>query len=98
MGMYKLLTKKFPSRPDIFDDKPGENWVGSPAMRRIKERLKQEKIDFTRPPFDRCPPAADLCSKMLAYEMIQRPTAEACLRHEWFTIDERLLKSRNDPY
>ena len=28
---------------DIFDDKPGENWVGSPAMKRIHERLKMEK-------------------------------------------------------
>merc|ERR1719327_1440077 len=30
--MYKLLTGRFPSRPDIFDDEPGENWVGSEAM------------------------------------------------------------------
>eukprot|EP00435_Cladocopium_sp_Y103_P054433 s345_g17.t1 len=42
--MYKLLTGRFPSREDIFDDKPGENWVGSPAMKRIHERLKTEKL------------------------------------------------------
>merc|ERR1719436_2017414 len=42
--MYKLLTRKFPSNPEIFDDKPGENWVGSPAMKRIRERLRTEKM------------------------------------------------------
>merc|ERR1712178_215794 len=47
--MYKLLTRKFPSRADIFDDQPGENWVGSPAMKRIRERLKTEKMAFSRP-------------------------------------------------
>merc|ERR1719476_702942 len=38
--MYKLLTRRFPSNSEIFDDKPGENWVGSPAMKRIRERLR----------------------------------------------------------
>merc|ERR1719409_2408831 len=52
--MYKLLTRKFPSKAEIFDDQPGENYVGSPAMKRIKERLRKEQIDFTLPPLDRC--------------------------------------------
>merc|ERR1719163_554788 len=38
--LFKLLTRKFPSKPELFDDKPGENYVGSPAMKRIKERLR----------------------------------------------------------
>lgn len=31
--MYKLLTGRFPSREDIFDDKPGENWVRGQGIR-----------------------------------------------------------------
>mmetsp|Transcript_57896 Transcript_57896/g.130849 ORF Transcript_57896/g.130849 Transcript_57896/m.130849 type:complete len:379 (-) Transcript_57896:109-1245(-) len=84
--MYKLLTRKFPSRADIFDDQPGENWVGSPAMKRIQERLKNEKIDFSRPPLNRCPAAADLVSKMLAYDPNVRYSADDALRHEWFAL------------
>merc|ERR1712087_997084 len=85
--MYKLLTGKFPSKADIFDDQPGENWVGSPAMKRIKERLRQEKIDFTRPPLDRSAAAAELCAKMLQFEPNDRPSAEDALKHAWFALD-----------
>mmetsp|Transcript_26754 Transcript_26754/g.49135 ORF Transcript_26754/g.49135 Transcript_26754/m.49135 type:complete len:344 (-) Transcript_26754:116-1147(-) len=91
--MYKLLTRKFPSRPEIFDDAPGENWVGSPAMKRIQEKLKNEKIDFTRKPFDVCTLAADLCEKMLKYNPQERPSAEDALNHEWFTTDVTELQS-----
>merc|ERR1719282_139351 len=84
--LYKLLTKKFPSNAEIFDDKPGENWVGSPAMKRIQERLKDQKIDFSRAPFDQCPLAADLCARMLALNPQDRPSAEEALKHEFFQI------------
>mmetsp|Transcript_128424 Transcript_128424/g.363433 ORF Transcript_128424/g.363433 Transcript_128424/m.363433 type:complete len:352 (+) Transcript_128424:70-1125(+) len=94
--LYKLLTKKFPSNAEIFDDKPGENWVGSPAMKRIQDRLKEQNIDFKRPPFDAQPLAADLCASMLALSPMDRPTAEDALKHEWFQIvlDEGSPKSR----
>mmetsp|Transcript_8599 Transcript_8599/g.25246 ORF Transcript_8599/g.25246 Transcript_8599/m.25246 type:complete len:364 (-) Transcript_8599:181-1272(-) len=85
--MYKLLTGKFPSRSDIFDDLPGENWVGSPAMKRIQERLRLEKIDFTRPPLDRSPHAADLVCRMLAFEPQDRPSADEALKHAWFYVE-----------
>jgi len=91
--MYKLLTGRFPSR-DIFDDKPGENWVGSPAMKRIHERLKMEKINFTRPPLDRCPEAAELCARMLAFEATERPSAEEALKHAWFLVKSDALPQR----
>merc|ERR1719163_2603120 len=48
--LYKMLTRKLPFRPSIFDDKPGENYVGSSAMFRVQERLKKEPIDFTPAP------------------------------------------------
>jgi serine/threonine protein kinase len=85
--MYKLLTKKYPHDKAIFDDQPGENWVGSPAMARIRARLQKESIDFTRPPLDKMPEAVSLCQKMLAFEPEDRPSAAAVLEHKWFKMD-----------
>jgi len=90
--MYKMLTGKFPLRPDIFDDQPGENWVGSPAMQRIQSKLRTEPINFTVPPFDKCPEAADLCGLLTAYDPDCRPTAEDALRHDWFLIQPDKLQ------
>lgn len=92
--MYKLMTRAFPFPLSIFDDKPGENWVGSPAMIRIHERLKVERADFTRFPFDQCPEAAELCASMLRFDMSQRPSAEAALSHSWFRLSEEELSPR----
>lgn len=85
--MYKLLTKKFPHDSSLFDDKPGENWVGSPAMKRIQERLKTAQIDFSRAPLPDLPLATDLLRKMLTYDHVQRPSASAVLEHEFFKVE-----------
>lgn len=82
--MYKLLTRKFPTPSGTFDDEPGENWVGSPAMKRIYDRLKEQQISFERPPLDKNLVAADLCRNMLSFNAEDRPTAEQALKHDWF--------------
>jgi len=92
--MYKLLTGEFPSNEDLFDDQPGENWVGSPAMQRIHDRLKTEKIDFTKPPLDGCTPAAELCATMLSFNCNDRPSADDALKHGWFLLDSTKLSNR----
>lgn len=92
--MYKLLTRKFPWRLTIFDDKPGENWVGSPAMLRIQQRFKTEKINFARPPLNQCPDALDLCSKMLSIDPTERPDCDQALDHKWFKLSPDELASR----
>eukprot|EP00929_Paragymnodinium_shiwhaense_P020687 TRINITY_DN13700_c0_g1_i1.p1 TRINITY_DN13700_c0_g1~~TRINITY_DN13700_c0_g1_i1.p1 ORF type:complete len:466 (+),score=131.77 TRINITY_DN13700_c0_g1_i1:108-1505(+) len=84
--MYKLLTGKFPSRKQIFDDKPGENWVGSPAMKRIHDKLKNEKMDFKLHPLDKCPEAADLARGMMLFDAAARPSADQALKHPWFKM------------
>mmetsp|Transcript_92691 Transcript_92691/g.259063 ORF Transcript_92691/g.259063 Transcript_92691/m.259063 type:complete len:343 (+) Transcript_92691:112-1140(+) len=86
--MYKVLTGRFPTRDDIFDDMPGENWVGSPSMQRIHERLKQEVVDFTIPPLDKDTAAADLLGRLLKFDAGDRPSAEEALRHEWFFLKD----------
>eukprot|EP00419_Tripos_fusus_P052323 CAMPEP_0172808926 /NCGR_PEP_ID=MMETSP1075-20121228/7961_1 /TAXON_ID=2916 /ORGANISM="Ceratium fusus, Strain PA161109" /LENGTH=386 /DNA_ID=CAMNT_0013648119 /DNA_START=151 /DNA_END=1311 /DNA_ORIENTATION=+ len=95
--MYRLLTGRFPWRASIFDDLPGENWVGSPAMKRIQDRLRLEKIDFARAPLDRCVEAADLCSAMLHVEPQQRPSIAKALQHPWFQIAPDLLSTPTIP-
>lgn len=86
--MYKMLTKKFPSRVDIFDDGPGENYVGSPAMARIYQRLKEQTIDYSLRPLDKLVLANDLCASMLAFDSEARPSAKEALAHEWFQLNE----------
>merc|ERR1712232_1174807 len=61
--MYKLLTGKLPHDLAIFDDEPGENWVGSRAMKRIQAKLRNTQIDFGCAPFHEMPAAADLCQR-----------------------------------
>mmetsp|Transcript_165877 Transcript_165877/g.532567 ORF Transcript_165877/g.532567 Transcript_165877/m.532567 type:complete len:351 (-) Transcript_165877:40-1092(-) len=87
--MYKVLVGEFPTREEIFDDEPGENWVGSPSMKRIYARLQKEVIDFTKPPFDKDVLAADLCCKLLAFEAIDRPSAADALKNAWFYEEPR---------
>lgn len=89
--MYKLLTRRFPHKADLFDDKPGENKAGHPAMQRIKQRLLEAKIDFTRAPLDKCPMARDLVQGMLQMESEKRPSADEALDHQWFKVDASQL-------
>jgi serine/threonine protein kinase len=91
---YKLLTKRFPSRREMFDDKPGENYVGSPAMGRIHERLKATPMDFTRSPFDACPAASDFVAALLSFDPDKRLTAGQALAHDWFSIPDDKLPER----
>jgi len=86
--MYKVLVGDFPTRDEIFDDQPGENWVGSPSMQRIYKRLQTECIDFTRPPLDRDVNAADLCTQLLAFDAVDRPSAGEALQHPWFLVQD----------
>eukprot|EP00449_Zooxanthella_nutricula_P003629 CAMPEP_0198509304 /NCGR_PEP_ID=MMETSP1462-20131121/13482_1 /TAXON_ID=1333877 /ORGANISM="Brandtodinium nutriculum, Strain RCC3387" /LENGTH=345 /DNA_ID=CAMNT_0044238605 /DNA_START=42 /DNA_END=1079 /DNA_ORIENTATION=+ len=87
--MYKILVGDFPTRDDIFDDRPGENWVGSPQMKKIHERLKSEVVDFTCPPFDADSAAAVLCASLLKFDPADRPSASEALQHEWFYVAEQ---------
>ncbi|CAK0790515.1 unnamed protein product [Prorocentrum cordatum] len=81
--MYKLLTGRSPSRSDI-QGGPGENWVGSPAMKRIQDRLRKETVDFARPPLNRSPEAQRLVRSMMAFDPNERPTAAEALESRWF--------------
>merc|ERR1719382_1485258 len=38
---YKLVTGLFPFNGRMFDDEAGENWVGSPKMKQIQDRVQR---------------------------------------------------------
>lgn len=76
---YRLIAGRFPFKDEIFDDAPGENWVGSPKMNEIRGKLKNHKVNFNYHVFKECPEAAYLISSMLQYNEVDRPTAKQAL-------------------
>ncbi|CAK9045678.1 unnamed protein product [Durusdinium trenchii] len=81
---YRLLTAKFPFRADIFDDEAGDNWVGSPKMKEIRQKLQNYKIDWNHRVFSLEPQACNLIKAMLASNERERPTAKEALANGWF--------------
>ncbi|CAL1145995.1 unnamed protein product [Cladocopium goreaui] len=72
---YKMLTGSFPYNGRLFDDKPGENWVGSPKMKEIKQKLCDARVSWSHPVFEKEPGASRLVSRMLAVDESERPDA-----------------------
>lgn len=81
---YRLLTGTFPFNPSIFDDEAGDNYVGSPKMKEIQNRLMQFSIDWTQDPFTADEGARDFCSSLLSADCSKRPSAAESLLHTWF--------------
>jgi len=84
---YRLLTGKLPFQAELFDDGPGENWVGSPKMLEIRQKLQTAKVNFSHSVFKQHPAAADLVQRMLSHREGDRPSASAALKHPWFAED-----------
>ena len=42
--LYVLIAGRFPYDDDIFDDGPNENYVGSPKMKEIYDKLAKYKV------------------------------------------------------
>lgn len=78
---YKLFTGRFPFDHRMFDDEPGQNWVGSPKMKQIQARVQRFDINWDRPPFPKHPDAVELTKSMLAPLDEDRPLAEQALQH-----------------
>jgi serine/threonine protein kinase len=78
---YRLISGRFPFKNQMFDDEPGENWVGSPKMKVIQDRLKHFNIDWTIAPWPSETSARDLVRWMLMVDQKDRPTANEALKH-----------------
>lgn len=81
--VYKVLTGVYPYDENIFDDDPGENYVGSPKMSQIKGRLKEARVDFQREPWPRMPEARSLVEKMLLCDENERIGVEEAMKCKW---------------
>jgi len=81
---YKLLTGVFPFRCAIFDDEPGDNWVGSPKMKEIKGKIEDERLDWRHPVFGAYPGLQHLVARMLAANEHHRPSTREVLSDPWF--------------
>eukprot|EP00747_Dinoflagellata_sp_TGD_P135161 gnl/TRDRNA2_/TRDRNA2_175423_c6_seq7.p1 gnl/TRDRNA2_/TRDRNA2_175423_c6~~gnl/TRDRNA2_/TRDRNA2_175423_c6_seq7.p1 ORF type:complete len:562 (+),score=93.24 gnl/TRDRNA2_/TRDRNA2_175423_c6_seq7:113-1687(+) len=82
---YKLVAGRFPFPNRFFDDKPGENWVGSPKMKQIKQRLCNYNVDYTLPAFSKEPDALDFCRSLLDCDVSRRMEAPQALAHPFIT-------------
>jgi len=78
---YRLMAGRFPFKNQMFDDEAGENWVGSPKMKVIQERIKHFHIDWTIAPWPQETNARDLTRWMLQNNERDRPTADQALSH-----------------
>lgn len=82
---YRLLTNRFPFKSSIFDDRAGENWVGSPKMKEIRQKLSRYEISWSHDVFLRDKMAKDFLSAMLSSDCRKRPTAQEALAHPWLS-------------
>jgi len=82
--MYVLIAGRFPYSDDIFDDGPNENYVGSPKMAEIYEKLRRAspKIRFGSA-WKQLPEAAEFCKALIAFELNDRLDADQALAHPW---------------
>jgi serine/threonine protein kinase len=80
--MYTLITRRFPYHNHLFDDGPDENYVGSPKMREIHDKVQECKVRFGRSWKD-LDEAKDFCMALMEFDVRKRPNAEEALKHPW---------------
>ncbi|CAJ1344350.1 unnamed protein product [Effrenium voratum] len=83
---YILCSRKFPFQHKMFDDKPGENYVGSPKMHQIADRVREANLNWEKD-FKDNTLGLDFCKQLMCLEPEERPSAEEALEHPW--LDER---------
>lgn len=87
---YRLLVGEFPFDSRLFDDKPGENWVGSPKMGSIRQRLHRFQVKYEHKAFQLEPAACELIQSLLLVQESDRPSAQEALQHRWLADESAL--------
>eukprot|EP00931_Biecheleriopsis_adriatica_P047017 TRINITY_DN27076_c0_g1_i1.p1 TRINITY_DN27076_c0_g1~~TRINITY_DN27076_c0_g1_i1.p1 ORF type:complete len:482 (-),score=86.81 TRINITY_DN27076_c0_g1_i1:105-1487(-) len=86
--LYRMLFGRFPFNILLFNDKPGENYVGSPKMRIISARLGQSMVDWETRNRLHLPPTAGavaFCKRLMALDKDNRyASAAEALEDAWF--------------
>lgn len=97
--LYRMLTGgRCPFNVVLFDDKPGENYAGSPKMKLIRARLERAPIDwssFSRSKLSEAcrSEAVALSRQLMAVQQSARVgSAAEALRHPFFDIPDVSLE------
>jgi len=86
--LYVLIAGRFPYDDDIFDDGPNENYVGSPKMKEIYDKLAKYKVRYGRA-WDQLPECREFCKKLLEFDMDKRLDAVEALQHPWILAGDK---------
>lgn len=83
--LYIILTGSFPFHYAIFDDQPGENYVGHPRMDQIRRRLRIAKIDWSHKVWlsGSGPKAKDFVRRCFIPDQRKRMRVQDALTHMW---------------
>lgn len=79
--MYTILTGCFPFHYALFDDQPGENYVGHARMDQIRRRLRIARIDWSSRVWGQDPLAKDFVRKCFVCDVKRRLTVVEALNH-----------------
>jgi serine/threonine protein kinase len=82
--MYTLMTKRFPYSRSLFDDKPGENYIGSPKMQEIYDKMAANPVKWQEPIWESLPDAKAFCAHLLEFDVQKRYDADMALKDNWF--------------
>jgi serine/threonine protein kinase len=82
--MYTLMTNCFPYSIKLFDDKPGQNYIGSPKMKEIYDKMASYPVKWQAPVWESLPEAKAFCAHLLEFDVQKRYDAETALEDSWF--------------
>jgi calcium-dependent protein kinase len=81
--LYLLVVGRFPHDDALFDDEPGQNVTGHPAMQKIYDRLLKAKVRWSSSSWTDIPEVRTFCQKLMAFRPEDRLTAEEALDDPW---------------
>lgn len=81
--LYVLMTGTFPFHAALFDDQPGENYVGHLKMDSIRRRLRLARIDWGGSCWKEHPLAKDFCRRCFHCDDRKRLTVSQAFEHKW---------------
>jgi len=80
---FTILTGSFPFHSALFDDQPGENYVGHARMDQIRRRLRIAKIDWGNKVWQAEPLAKDFVLRCFETDQKRRMSCKEALSHDW---------------
>lgn len=90
--LYVIVTGTFPFHAALFDDQPGENYVGHVKMDTIRRRLRLARIDWSGSCWKNEPLAKDFCRRCFHCDDRRRLSVKQAFEHRW--IIEGMLEQR----